>query len=42
MEVLLWARGPGWDVMGEATFRHEAAKAGNEDGPGIGTTRDAG
>jgi hypothetical protein len=38
MEVLLWARGPGWD----ATFRREAAMAGKEDGPGTGTAGDAG
>ena len=30
------ARGPGWDAMGEATFRHERRVAGKEDGPGAG------
>lgn len=42
MGVLLWVRGPGWDDMGEATLRQEAAMAGKEDGPGIGTAGAAG
>jgi hypothetical protein len=35
-EVLLLARGPGWDAMGEATFRHGRRVAGKEDARGPG------